>query len=329
MITVKTRTKKLLGFLLAGLVACSFGPAVIARENPVIITFPSEVEISGAEIYLGEAARIEGANAEELKVLSEITLGAAPRPGVLRWLHRSSVEYALYRSGWTEDAFVLVMPAKVKAIGKYQSLSGERMTAAVEDLIRKQASPHWERWWFDWINLPNSLALPPGEVRVVAQGKVETLSPGPLSLLLKIYVDDQEFRTLPGSVRLHIEAEVYIISQNLDRNQVLFGEEIKSEIRELVSGRELSAPLDSGKYRARRPLRSGLLLEEGDIEPVPEVCEGSRVQVSLQTENILLTVVGIARRDGWLGDEIPVQNVNGSKVFTALVTGPSRLEVTL
>lgn len=329
MITVKTRTKKLLGFFFTGLVVCFSGLPVIARENPVIITFPSEVEISGAEIYLGEAAQIEGANAKELKVLSEITLGAAPRPGVLRWLHRSSVEYALYRSGWPEGAFVLVMPAKVKTIGKYQSLSGERMTAAVEELIGKQASPHWERWWFDWINLPNSPALPPGEVRVVAQGKVETLSPGPLSVLLKIYVADQEFRTLPGSVRLHIEAEVYIIDQNLERNQVLFGEEITLEIRELVSGREISAPLDPGKHRVKRSLRSGLPLEEGDIEPVPEVCEGSRVQVSLKTESIQLTVVGIARRDGWLGDEIPVQNVNGSKVFTALVTGPGQLEVSL
>lgn len=300
-----------------------------AQGTSVLITFPQEVEAGGEELYLAEVAVIKGAATEESEQLKMITLGTVPRPGTARWLYRSYVEYVLRRSGWPAGTYKLIMPAKVKIYGASQVVSGETLANAVTSFLHEHAPEEWKEWWFDRVSFPRDLMLPPGEVRITAQGAGEKLLPGLLLIHLKVFLDGKECRTLPVTVRLHVKAEVQTISRDLERFHILSAEDCSSELQELVSGDELLAPPTPGEFRTVRPLRAGTVLKKGDIQAVPEVIKGSRVKITVTSGSIRISTVGLAQEDGWLGDRIRVRNIDSNRLITATVTGPGELEVRL
>ncbi|MBL9011727.1 MAG: flagellar basal body P-ring formation protein FlgA [Alphaproteobacteria bacterium] len=80
-------------------------------------------------------------------------------------------------------------------------------------------------------------------------------------------------------------------------------------------------------FSARRQLRAGLALREGDFEKPVVVRKGDAVTVVYRVPGVELTARGKAMANGGLGDTVPVVNVQSHKQIEAVITGAGAVTV--
>ena len=305
------------------------GCCLWAGGNGVKIIIPAQVEVRGEEILLRDIARIQGEKSQGFSNLAGISLGRAPRSGQARWLYRSYVEYVLERSGWSENAYYLEMPAKTKVLGASQEIFAAQFLTAVEDFLREKADQAWTEFRAEPVRIPDRVSVPPGEIRLTVEGDKEAYTPGLLTLRLIVVLNGQEVRTVPVTVRLHIKAQVLIAQRPLGRFETIFSGDLATELREVRQGEEVVRLPEPGKYRVTRALRQGEVVKKKDLQLVPEVVKGSKVGLTVTSGSLKLSLVGLAMEDGWLGDTIRVKNIDSNQIIMAKVTGAGQVEVSV
>ena len=306
-------------FLLVGVI-----PATGAGEL-ALITLPSAIEVDGEELYLGQLAEIK-AEPRLRAQLDQITLGRAPRYGETVWLYRTNVVYALDRSQLV-GAYTLEMPAKAKVTRAGQLLTAELLLAAVETQIDKDAADHWNAWRVEPGQL-HERRLPQGELSFRFEGD-KTPKPGLNTFRVGVIVDDELFTTVPVTVRLTIQAPVYVSTQQLNRYTRLTADNCRREEQELTTGNEWLAELPVDQYRVLREIPAGRVLTTRDLQEMPLITEKSKVRLMLNSGPIHVELTAQAEEDGWLHDQIIVTNFSSNQRLTATVVGPGTVEVTL
>jgi flagella basal body P-ring formation protein FlgA len=258
--------------------------------------------------------------------LDRITLGRAPRFGETVWLYRTNVVYALDRSQLGSN-YILEMPAKVKVTRAGQLLTKELLLAAVETQIEKEASPIWTSWRVESRQL-HERRIPRGELELRLEGD-QGPKPGLNTFRVGVVVSGELFTTVPVTVRLLIQAPVYISTQKLDRYTRLTADNCRREVQELTTGNEWLAELPADQYRVIRELPAGRVLTTRDLQELPLVTEKSKVRLILDSGLIHVELMAQAEEDGWLHDQIIVTNLSSNQRLMATVVGPETVEVTL
>lgn len=299
---------------------------VDAAEPKAVITIPPTVEVEGEELELGQVAVIV-AEPKLRESISRINLGRAPRFGEIAALYRTNDTYILDRSGLA-GTYTLEMPAKVVVTRASQLVTPEQMLAAVEAYIGGQASPYWTAWRVEPGRLQER-QVPRGELAYRLEGSGSPVKPGLNTFRLAILVDGAVFTTVPVTVRLTIEAPVYVCTQQLSRHQELTADVVRREVRELTTGNEWLEELTAERYRTTRDLPAGRVLLVRDLEEKPLVTKGSKVRLILVSGPIQVELTAQAEKDGWLGQEITVTNLSSNRRLTATVIGPGLVEVKL
>jgi flagellar basal body P-ring formation protein FlgA len=77
--------------------------------------------------------------------------------------------------------------------------------------------------------------------------------------------------------------------------------------------------------RLRRSLPGGWRLSSRDLERVPAVLRGQRIRVTYRRGAVVAAATVEVKADGWVGDTVPVVNLDSRRGFTALVVGPGEL----
>lgn len=314
-------------FLLSLLYAVLTGPIPAATaEAKIIITIPPTVEVAGEVMYLGELAEIT-APPDQREKIARINLGRAPRFAETAWLYRTNLLYTLERSD-LKGGYTLEMPAKVRVTRASQMLTTELILTAVETYLRAQASPYWTSWRVEPGRLQER-RIPQGELEFKFEGEQTPLKPGLNTFRLGVFVDGEAFITLPVTVRLTIEAPVYVTTQKLNRYTVLSEDCLRREIRTLVTGKECLTPLAVEEYWVIRDLPAGKVLMSEDLQEKPLILKGSKVRLVLTSGPVQVELTAQAEEHGWLGDRITVTNLSSNRPLAATVTGPGMVEVTL
>lgn len=303
------------------------GMRPVAAAGPqAVITIPPAVEVEGEELELGQLATIEAEPVLREKI-SRIKLGRAPRFGETASLYRTNVVYILDRSGLA-GTYTLEMPAKVTVTRAGQLVTAEQMLAAIEAYIGAQAAPEWTGWRLEPGRLQER-RVPRGELAYRLEGDRTPPKPGVNTFRLGILVDGAVFITVPVTVRLAIEAPVYVSTQPLNRHAEITDEMVRREVRELATGHEWLGELAAGRYRVTRDLPAGRVLLLGDLEEKPLITKGSKVRLILESGPIQVELTAQAEEDGWLNQEIIVTNLSSNRRLTATVVGPGLVEVKL
>jgi|CZCB01.1.fsa_nt_gi flagella basal body P-ring formation protein FlgA len=298
------------------------GP-VLAAELPRLI-LPPEIMVEGGRVHLDAVGTLVGPSAL-LPKLAGIDLGEAPPPGQFRLLTRNYVEFKLVQAGVGQDELKLEMAERVRLVGAGTQLTAER----IRDFLRQDLAAEVPEAWIAWdLHLAGALSpywLPPGRTAFVREPLDAPLKPGNNLLKLRVVKDGRVLRRFTLAVQIRAKARVPVLKADIKRHHTLDLQAIVWEERELKGG-ELTA-LPETPVRATRWLRQGEPLQEGEIEPVPQVTKGGRVLIECYTNGIRIRVPGKARRDGWQGQVIPVVNIDSGKTVLARVVGAGKVEV--
>lgn len=152
---------------------------------------------------------------------------------------------------------------------------------------------------------------------------------GPVSFYLEFLSGSTARRIVPLTAWVRIYRQQVVTARPVSRGQTLAAGDVKLKRVEVlqVDDPGFDAVEDALGLRARRSLPAGWAVGNRDLERVPAILRGQRVPVRYSVGAITVRATVEAKSDGWVGDAIPVMNVESRRGFTARVTGPGTLIV--
>lgn len=299
-------------------------PAAATAAGPTL-EIPAAIVVPGPKITMAELGSLRGAGDAELRFLQGIGLGMAPPPGEKRVFNRSYLEFVLRQYPHLQE-LRLKMGEKVVARTESFHIGGPELAAEIEGLLPPKP-PGVIRQWVEYRNLPEELWLAKGDwkVEAVAAGTIPKLG----KVLFKLKLSNGAvIKEMNIAAVIKKTALVYRIIRNIPAHTCLNQADFEKVEITLVNGKEYVGVFPEG-YRNIRAFRNGRILENGLIQPVPLVQKGMDVTVLARGNGVEITLSGIAKKDGWLGDRIVLVNPVSKKEFKGRVTGKSCVEVTV
>jgi flagella basal body P-ring formation protein FlgA len=139
----------------------------------------------------------------------------------------------------------------------------------------------------------------------------------------------------PEAWRLYVPVQVtgsrpvVVAARALARDTILAAGDVRLAPRDVgTSGYASFASLaDVVGQRVRRDLAEGTVLIPGLIDRPPLVRRGQEVMLEARAAGLTVRMAGLARRDGRLGETIPVENISSGEVREAIVRSAKSVEV--
>lgn len=177
------------------------------------------------------------------------------------------------------------------------------------------------------MTIPNFIFLRDSKNRIDIE-PLRTVQAGRIGIRFReIDPNGQIVRRVTGGAFLDLWVTIPCAGVPVNRNDLLTPDKITHERKNLAYLR--GEPWDGrgGPYRVMRTLGAGTPIFEGDLETVPVISKGSRVDLIFKGSAIRLTVVAKAMEDGRIGDMIPVRNLQSKRQVYATVLDDSTVVI--
>lgn len=251
-------------------------------------------------------------------------------------MHRSSTDHQHRRRGTQALAAVLCAAALAPAAGA-ATPSGQALqsgaaieaaaVAAARAFLARGSSPE---------GLEIAAAAPDPRLRLRAcavplAGAVAAGQPGATRLTVEVKCPAAGGWRLFVPVQVTGTRPVLVAARTLARDTILAPGDVRLAPRELAaSAYGTFAAVDQViGLRLRRDLPEGTVLVPGLVDQPPLVRRGQEVTLEARTPGLTVRMAGVARRDGRLGDTIPVQNAGSGEVREGVVRSAKSVEVLL
>ena len=214
----------------------------------------------------------------------------------------------------------LISPDSDSKARNSQSINTEsRLLAAVQNFIRHREGQNSDEIQISRIKyrkkIPASVFYKPFSISTTHRGELNgrvlfCLVPSSMKDTQKYYY----------SCVIQRYRNCVVAGRRLDRNRTITRDDIKIEKRVVMPNQHVfGALMDVIGKQTKQMISSGRALSESMIQPIPIIAMGDIVTIKFQTKNISITMPGKARRNGYKGQKIPVQNLSNGKIVNARV----------
>lgn len=276
--------------------------------------------VMGERVRLGEIADPSGTiHPGNWQRFADMELWPSPpRPGQPMSISRTRLHEELTKY-LGENAQLAVLPPSI-AIQKGGSVlrQDELHTLVVSSLTRHTGTMQGEAGIRD-IQLPSYIFLRDRLNRLEVEPPT-SLSPGQLPIRLREVTQRGEIvRRITGGAVLDQWVTVPCAAIPLNRLDTLTPESVTFARKNLAFVRGDVWDGKGGPWRVLRSVGAGSVIYLTDLEPLPLLQKGSRVELIYQGKSLRLTVPAEAMADGKPGEMIPVRNLQTQKQIYASV----------
>ena len=121
-------------------------------------------------------------------------------------------------------------------------------------------------------------------------------------------------------VRAELAAGVLVASQDIAAGQRITADTVSSEVRNLAATPDAIGSLAlAAEQTARRPIRSGQVLQLRALQPQLLIQRGQAVQIVARQDGIEVSVPGEALQSGARNEVIRVRNLASKRIISAVV----------
>jgi flagella basal body P-ring formation protein FlgA len=293
----------------------------------VTLAIPSVITVSGPRLWLNDLGTIcEGqASAVAVDYLKQVDLGAAPAPGQERVFNRDYLNSILEQFNFPV-IIRLQMGETVVVKSSAACIQESDIQKAIQSLYTEK-KPHIVKRWVELQNIPGIVNLSPGEWEIkvsVIGNQVEAGN----TLFKVVLTKGTESRILNISGKVRATAQVYRAVRDIPYQSVIMPADFELVELELQNGKEFVGEFQSG-VRLTKLVKQGEVLHKNWLQPIPLISKNQEVKVVVKDENVAIKIIGIAKIDGWLGDEVMIVNPLSHKTFKARVTGNGIVELNM
>lgn len=317
---IGAQAARLMLVIATGALVCLFAGTLAARsaERPAL---KSEARVENDVVLLGDL--IEGAGAK-----ASLALFRAPGPGETGTIQAARVASAAREAGLGEIDFnglaqiVVVRPGRqasraevdavlAEAIGERVGLPAADLAFLIDLMPSLPVSPKGRAdlavtdLWVDRANRRFALNL----VTLSASGRRSA----PVRLVGSYYET----------------ALVPILTRNIERGDALRADDVSLERRDktLLAGDPALDPATLPGMAAKRALKAGTLLRDGDLSRPVLVERGSQVTMVYQSGGLSLSLKAKAMDSGGLGETVSIQNPASKRIVQGTVMAQGLVKV--
>ncbi|MCC6729073.1 MAG: flagellar basal body P-ring formation protein FlgA [Chthonomonadales bacterium] len=272
------------------------------------VTVRAASEVAGRTFTLGEIADIRSADAALARRLAAVEVGASPLPGLSRPVGSADILVRLRQRKIDPRTLALAFPPAIRVTrGGDPVPDGELIEAARRALLAARG---------DLSDGAEVIPLPLAGTFVVPPGKRE-YRPGAVrcavwsttaTIPVTILVDGAPLRTLDVGFRIARYVDAVVAARDLEAGAELTGADLS--VARVCAAPGSAAPLADiaqaiGK-RLRRRLAAGRPIAASDLRAVNAITAGRPVRVETVVGAVRVTVDGVARSAGAVGDRVRV-----------------------
>jgi len=155
------------------------------------------------------------------------------------------------------------------------------------------------------------------------------LAPGPRAIPVERVENGRVTARALANVVLHREIPVWVACRTVARGDTVRAGDLRRETR--LWNREPVRALAGGIPRrgavARRELAANAWVRESDVRPCPDAETGESILLLARAAGAVVSIPGIVRRSGFLGDTLLVLNPLTGSIVRARLVEPGRAEL--
>lgn len=249
---------------------------------------------------------------------------SSPLPGREKTVSRRDVETAIRRAGMSPAG--LRIPARVRVarpskVVADNTLKG-RIAAAVEAILPEGAV-------IETLGALSNVEVPKAGFEVQARWPGEKEFRRRVSIPVDFFSGGRRFRTARVSALLAFETSAPVSARDLRKGETISIGDIRFKTVRLTDAPTdllLSTQEIVGRQTASN-VAEGKPFFKQSIKRIPVVREGERLALESVFGLVRVSVLGVSRQDGAVGDRIRVVTMSNNRLVWARITGPGRAMV--
>ncbi len=285
--------------------------SVAAAHDLVTVTVRAEAQVAGKTFTLGEIADLKGGDLALRQRLAAVEVGAAPLPGLSRQILPGDVivhlRAAKYGDLLESKRINLITPPLIQIGRAGQDVAAEQIIKAalamalpvIKDMEGASLEPE---------ALMGKITLPAGRIMLVpgaCQGHAEQ---GALHVAVSLIVDDKTVQTVDVTLKVHRKLTALVARHVISPHDTLTADDLVLSMVDLPLG--FTQPVADLKTaigkRATRLIQAGMPVPADALEVPPDIVANARVNVTYAVGAVSITLPGLTRQPGHIGEMIRV-----------------------
>lgn len=283
------------------------------------LVFADAVCVEGPDVRLGNLAVAHGPESTVfLEHFAQLKVADAPdRQGGKMIVSAEMVRRALERVAMAPGS--LDIPYQIQVQRGGHVITGKEIRRKVDNFLTKAFSSMQAEVTIREYRLPDSLFVPDiGDTLAITSSR--TIEPGRVSFRINV-VDEKEniVRRISASAFVDVWVTVPCAARPLRRGSVIVPTVVRFERKNLAYLRGGVWNGRGGPWRVIRPMGTGEVVYDKNIELLPTISRGARISLIFEGPTIRLEVPAEALEDGRVGKSIMVRNLQSNKQVLARV----------
>ena len=229
---------------------------------------------------------------------------------------------------------VFAIPMHLSAATQTEKIAGswENFSESVKDEVESEFSkvldPQVKRWEISRINLPGEANIPDDfdNFRIVPVGSPRGKR---ISFAIEFLNKDSLIKRLNGTATLKAYADIVVAQSHISAGTLISPDMLSLEEKavSLPIGDFCTELAEVEGQVAERRIAAGYAVKKSSIKSSPDVKAGEMVLLIAESQKVKITMQGIAREDGAIGETISVLNTRSNKKIFGRVIGQSVIQV--
>jgi flagella basal body P-ring formation protein FlgA len=311
--------------LLIAFICCGF-PGTLYCADTAVVDLKEAVVVEGAVVFLADLATIKGAGSSVLSSIPIMKSPGSPRSVTLSAKTVADKVHAAYQ-GPVDFKGASQVSISIRTI----EVSRETLERTfIEEVLKQSPWKDSGRIEVSNVRVPRCPTVrDTGSLTIQAKFSPHEDFLGLVTANLIIGSGSSVERvTLSGRVRLF--GDIPVARTKIRAGAMIASSDLVVKTMDLSeSPRAFTKIEDCAGKRAKVTLMEGRPLLPSQVEQKPDVCTGEVVFIEVRVNNLVVRDKGLALKDGFQGEPIPVKNVASGKQVVGTIIAPSLVQVEL
>ncbi len=292
----------------------------------IYLTFKDSVVVDRDSVFLSDIAEIRTENLGD--DITSLSIGRSAPPGFMRYFDPVSLVNYRIRSEYPDCRIETAGAERVAVLSDSVSGSVSDYTDAMKRYCLEHTLWKEDETSFRLKNPDKKWIMRREPEGVSVEGIKDESVRGNirLTLILNDGVESKKFYVL---TKLSVKKEVVAVKRSLKRGTKLKKSDLKIVKKDLTD--YFTVPYTEVKELTgcilKRSVSGGTVISERDIKRVMDVSKGEPVSIKFSSQDIKISVRGIARESGDQGEVIWVKNSSSKELVRAEITGKGRVSI--
>ncbi len=299
-----------------------------AGKVEVSIHFHDSITVNDTIITVGQLGQISSSDEQLAHKIARFSAAQSAPPGYSRFLNTDELILFRLQPHFGNVAFSAAGQKRVKVHSDYVEKSVEAFKEQIIQFFSQNTDWKDDEWDLTINNMQRSWKMFRGETEVSFSELPSPYPRGSFNLSMIVKQGSGKF-TVPVSCFVKVSSAVLVAKEDIRRGSPISAQSctlVTMDITRLANTPYRTVSELEGKL-AVRTIQRGAVLNDRMLRVAPVIDRGDQIMIGFENSGIRVSVMGVAREPGVVGDRIWVENMQTKRVLRAEITGRGRVTV--